>query len=179
MGAQFAYWRDYQAGQRLGMFLKWHMLMPALALLLGHVPAKRLGWMEDTPQGVALDWARMGPQFEHSVRRGVRTGDGRPQAIKLAGNFRTIQAPILALGTEDDPFGTEAALDRLLRYYSASPRHHLRLRPRDVGQDAIGHFAFFHDRFRDVLWPYALHWLQHETLPTGAPGRLKIMPAGD
>lgn len=178
MGAQFAYWRDYQAEKRRAMFLKWHVLMPLLATLLGHVPAKRLGWMEDTPKGVALDWARMAPRFEDSVRRGVRTADGLPQALELARNFRTIGAPILAFGVEDDPYGTEAALDRLLRYYSASRRSHLRLSPRDVGLDAIGHFAFFHERFRDVLWPYALEWLRSAALPAGLPGRLKIMPPG-
>lgn len=179
MGAQFAYWRDYRAEKRPGMFLKWHVLMPALAMLLGHVPAKRLGWMEDTPKGVALDWARMGPRFEESVRRGALMADGLPQAAGLARNFRTIGAPILAFGTEDDPYGTEAALDRLLRYYSASRRSHLRIAPRDVGLDAIGHFAFFHERFRDVLWPYALEWLRNAALPAGSPGRLKIMPPGD
>ena len=30
---------------------------------------------------------------------------------------------------------------------SASRRSHLRIAPRDVGLDAIGHFAFFHERF--------------------------------
>lgn len=179
MGAQFAYWRDYQAEKRRGMFLKWHILMPVLATLLGHVPAKRLGWMEDTPKGVALDWARMGPRFEDSVRRGALTTDGLPQAAELARNFRTVGAPILALGAEDDPYGTEAALDRLLRYYSASRRSHLRIAPRDVGLDAIGHFAFFHERFRDILWPYALEWLRNAALPAESPGRLKIMPSGD
>ena len=85
--------------------------------------------------------------------------------------------PILALGAEDDPYGTEAALDRLLRYYSASRRSHLRLSPGDVGQDSIGHFAFFHERFRDTLWPYALAWLRHAALPEGAAGRPKTLPA--
>ena len=179
MGAQYAYWRDYQAEKRCGMFLKWHILMPLLARLLGHVPAKRLGWMEDTPKGVALDWARMTPRFEDSVRRGRFTETGQPQAPQLALNFRTISAPILALGAEDDPYGTEAALDRLLRYYTASRRSHLRLAPQDVGLDAIGHFAFFHERFRDILWPYALEWLRHAALPEKPAGRLKIMPAGD
>ncbi|MFA7578912.1 alpha/beta fold hydrolase [Castellaniella sp.] len=178
MGAQFAYWRDYQPEKRPIMFLKWHILMPCLAVLLGHVPARRLGWMEDTPQGVALDWARMAARFEDSVRKGIRTAGGQSLALELARNFKTVSAPILALGVEDDPYGTEAALDRLLRYYSVSERLHLRLRPTDFGLDAIGHFAFFHDRFQDVLWPYALEWLRHARLPQGYPGRLKLMPPG-
>ena len=176
MGAQYAYWRDYLPAQRRSMFLKWHVVMPAVAMALGYFPAKRLGWMEDTPKGVALDWARMGARFEDSVRRGIEAEAGLPEAAALARNFRNVSAPILALGTDDDPYGTEAALDRLLRYYSASERRHLRLSPRDVGHEEIGHFAFFHERFRDVLWPYALEWLRGAGLPAGFQGRLKVMP---
>jgi len=165
MGAQFAYWRDYQPDKRLAMFLKWHMLMPVIAMLLGHVPAKRLGWMEDTPKGVALDWARMTPRFEDSVRRSRQIPEGISQAQELALNFKTISAPILALGMDDDPYGTEAALDRLLRYYTASQRCHLRLTPHELGWEKIGHFAFFHEDCRDILWPYALEWLRHAALP--------------
>src|SRR5690606_41333649 len=87
-------------------------------------------------------------------------------------------SPILALGTEDDPFGTEAALDRLLKYYSASQRSHLRISPRDIGLESIGHFAFFHERFRDIPLPYPLEWLRNAALPSGAPGRLHILPPG-
>jgi len=179
MGAQYAYWRDYLPAKRSAMFLKWHVLMPFLALALGYVPAKRLGWMEDTPKGVALDWARMGPHFENSVRRGVQTAEGLPQALALARNFRNVNAPILALGTEDDPYGTEAALDRLLSYYSSSERRHLRLRPEDIGCKEIGHFAFFHERFKHTLWPYALEWLRTARLPQGFAGRLKTLSASD
>uniref|UniRef100_UPI003341ED11 alpha/beta hydrolase family protein n=1 Tax=Castellaniella defragrans TaxID=75697 RepID=UPI003341ED11 len=178
MGSQFAYWRDYLPEKRRGMYLKWHLLMPVLAHTLGYIPAKRLGWMEDTPKGVALNWARMTPRFEDSVRRGARTETGIPQALALARNFECVTAPILALGAEDDPYGTASALNRLLRYYRSSERRHLRIDPRDVGVTQIGHFAFFHERFRDVLWPYALKWLQSSDIPEGFPGSTQIMQAG-
>ena len=59
----------------------------------------------------------------------------------------------------DDEFGTEAAVGRLLAYFTGSARTHLRLAPASLGLEAIGHFAFFHERFRDTLWPIALGWL--------------------
>ncbi|MDI5933353.1 hypothetical protein [Halomonas kalidii] len=31
--------------------------------------------------------------------------------------------------------------------------------------ERIGHFAFFHDRFRDSLWPIPLAWLTERALP--------------
>ncbi len=177
MGAQYAYWRDYAPEVRRSMFLRWHLAMPLLAWLFGYVPAKRLGWMEDTPKGVALDWARMGPRFEHSVRRNGEAQEGVTEAEMLVRGFARVQAPILALGIDDDPFGTRPALDRLLEYYSSSERYHLRLAPSALGQPSIGHFAFFHERFRELLWPLALAWLRTELPPTTFPGELNYRPS--
>ncbi|HZY34081.1 MAG TPA: alpha/beta fold hydrolase [Rhodanobacter sp.] len=179
MGAQFAYWRDYAPNARKGMFLRWHVAMPLLAHVFGYVPGKRLGWMEDTPKGVALDWARMGPRFELSLRRGRKLPDDVPERMTLVRRFGQVHAPILALGIEDDPFGTIPAIDRLLDYYAYSERHHLRLTPASIGQDEIGHFAFFHQRFRDSLWPIALGWLHNQALPSSLPGTVRhCFPAG-
>ncbi|WP_124081962.1 alpha/beta hydrolase family protein [Pigmentiphaga humi] len=176
MGAQYAYWRDYAPQARKAMLLRWHVAMPLLARLFGYVPAKRLGWMEDTPKGVALDWGRMGPRFEGTVRRGRKTPEGKPEAEMLARRFSQVRAPILALGIEDDPFGTVQALDRLLDYYTRSERHHLRLAPAAIGKPEIGHFAFFHERFRDTLWPLALNWLRTGEPPATPPGTLTYRP---
>ena len=57
VGAQYAYWRDYAPESRLRMLAKWHVAMPALTALFGYFPGERLGWLEDTPQGVVRDWA--------------------------------------------------------------------------------------------------------------------------
>lgn len=150
MGAQYAYWRDYAAGHRLRMLAKWHVAMPLLAASLGYFPGRRLGWLEDTPRGVVRDWSFMGPRFETR---------GGPAGARRVAAMAAVTAPILALSVTDDEFGTEAAIGRLLGYFTGSARTHLRLAPASLGLDGIGHFAFFHERFRDSLWPIALGWL--------------------
>ncbi|MGU7780176.1 alpha/beta hydrolase family protein [Burkholderia sp. PU8-34] len=169
VGAQYAYWRDYLPLERRRMWWKWHVAMPALAAVCGYVPAKRLGWMEDTPRGVALSWARSQPRFEEGYTRGPHAESVASRA-ELPARFAALSAPMLAIGLDDDAFGTVAAIERLIGYYTGSDVTHLRIAPRDIGVDAIGHFAFFHSRFADTLWPVALHWLQHGALPADAPG---------
>jgi predicted alpha/beta hydrolase len=159
VGAQFAYWRDYERSKRFSMVWKWHVVMPLLTRLIGYFPAKRLRWMEDTPKGVALDWSRMGPRFEDTVRHGQMRG-ARRESDCLRDRFQQVTAPILAISLTDDEYGTVAAVERLLAYFDCSERQHLRIAPQDIGHAAIGHFAFFHDRYRDTLWPLALDWLQ-------------------
>ncbi|MEI9987240.1 MAG: alpha/beta fold hydrolase [Aliidongia sp.] len=133
MGAQYAYWRDYAPATRLRMLAKWHVAMPALAALCGYFPGKRLGWLEDTPRGVVRDWAFSPARFETRQRDGQR----------LVERMAAIEAPILALSLTDDPFGTVPAIVRLLGYFTASPRTHLRIAPAEVGVPEIGHFRLF------------------------------------
>lgn len=166
MGAQFAYWRDYEPRLRWRMLGKWHVLMPLLTRLHGYFPGKRLGWMEDTPAGVVRDWATPHPRYE-----------GRPSGRRLAAKrsgqpFAQVSAAVLAISLSDDPFGTVAAIERLLAYFSNSPRTHLRIAPQDIGETEVGHFAFFHSRFDTRLWPIILGWLRHGELDRSSPGRL-------
>ncbi len=73
-----------------------------------------------------------------------------------------MKGDLLAVSLSDAPFGTPAAIERLLGYYRNSQRHHLHLKPGDVGVPRIGHFAWFHDRFRGILWPLILIFLKEK-----------------
>ena len=170
VGAQFAYWRDYDARHRRAMYLKWHLFMPALTRLFGYFPGARLGWLEDVPRGVVADWACMGPRFETSIRSSL-------DPAALAARPSATRARLLAIGLTDDPFCTEAAAQRLLGYYSGADRTHLRIAPSEIAVPEIGHFAFFHSRFQATLWPLAAAWLLSGRLPADAPGRI-VGPTG-
>ena len=160
VGAQFAYWRDYQASGRWRMFAKWHVVMPLVTALCGYFPGKRLGWLEDTPAGVVRDWSTPTPRYET-----------RPSGRALAGlPFSRVSAQILAISITDDPFGTVPAIERLLDYFDGSERTHLRIAPEDIGEKQVGHFAFFRSEYQDRLWPIALAWLQNGELTADTLG---------
>lgn len=167
VGAQYAYWRDYERNQRLGMWLRWHVLMPVLTAALGYFPARALGWHEDLPAAAAYEWAFRPATLEDSYR-----SIGSDTLAHFAG----MRGDILALGMTDDPFGTEAAVDRLLAYFINSHRVHVRISPESIGERSVGHFAFFHDRFKTTLWQQSLDWLISGTLPQGSVSSV-IVPA--
>ena len=89
IGGHTGYYGDYHPRYRLPMTAVWHALMPAITLVLGYFPARRLGLGEDLPARVALQWA------------GRRTGDLRPagsgpgydRVQTLAGPLRRPAAP--------------------------------------------------------------------------------------
>lgn len=171
MGAQYAYWRDYARRQRRRMFVKWHVIMPFVTRLFGYFPGKRLGWLEDTPQGVVRDWTAPYPCFEDMWRRGsFRVPE--PELQALVERFSAVKGATLAISLADDEFGTIPAIQRLLRYYRNSPQTHLHIEPQDIGQVSVGHFSFFHSRFENSLWLLPLEWLRHGRLPADVPGCL-------
>lgn len=163
VGAQYAYWRDYAPARRLEMLWRWHVAMPALTLGLGYFPGRRLGWLEDLPAGVALEWSFRRDRMELSYPAAER-----PAILE---RFAAVRAPILAVGLSDDEYGTPRAIRRGLDYYTGSPRQQVELSPGDLGFDAVGHFSPFHDRHRNGFWPATCQWLRDGVNPW--PHRLK------
>lgn len=157
VGAQYAFWGDYQASARARLFLKWHVAMPLLSTICGFFPGRYLRWLEDIPKGVALQWAAVGRGWESRIAPGERAG--------LLQRFRAVRSPILAIVLSDDELATTAAVDRGLAYYPGSTRTRTVIRPADFDQHSIGHFGFFHDRNREGLWQVTLAWLRDGKTP--------------
>ncbi|PNB73726.1 alpha/beta hydrolase [Pseudomonas sp. GW456-E7] len=165
VGAQFAYWRDYAPAHRWRMFAKWHVLMPLVTVIYGYFPGKRLGWLEDTPAGVVRDWSLSTARYEkRSSGRAIGTTSGQLP-------FADVTAQTLAISISDDPYGTVPAIERLLNYFTGSTNAHLRIHPEDIGEEEVGHFAFFRSPYQATLWPIALAWLQNGELAPDTPGR--------
>ncbi len=151
VGAQYAYWRDYATARRRRLLLRWHAAMPVLALVCGYFPGRRLGWLEDLPRGVALDWSTRRARLEASHPLAERADVLRA--------FAKVRAPILAVTASDDDYATLRAVGRALAYFSGAERRVAMLRPAMLGVPAIGHFALFHSSYRDTFWQATLGWL--------------------
>jgi len=164
VGAQYAYWRDYAAAMRLQMIAKWHIAMPIFTLLFGYFPGQKLGWLEDTPKGVVRDWALSRRRFEDTWRG--RSAARYPRKHDLVRRFASLAAPTLAVSVSDDEFGTIPAVQRLLSYFSDSPRTLIEISPGSIREPAIGHFGFFNSRYEQKLWRVPLEWLKFGRLPT-------------
>lgn len=157
VGAQYAWWGDYAPRRRLGLFVKWHLVMPAMTALYGYFPGRRLGWLEDLPAGVANEWSFRGRRFE----RGHPKSERKDVLLRMA----AVRATILAVAVSDDELGTMPAVHRALDYYTGARRAVVLLTPADLGRDQIGHFALFHDSHSAGFWTDTLSWLQEGQNP--------------
>jgi predicted alpha/beta hydrolase len=160
IGGHTGYYGDYHRRYRVPMTAVWHAVMPAVTMVMGYFPARRLGLGEDLPARVALQWA------------GRRTGDLRPagsgpgfeRVQTLLDRCAALQRPAMLVSVTDDAFATASGTKRLLSFYPRLfPLQHIEYSPADAGTRRIGHFGFFGRRAGTALWPRLLALLQAES----------------
>lgn len=157
VGAQYAYWPDYAPANRIGMFARWHIVMPALTAICGYFPGRRLGWLEDLPAGVATEWSFRGARMEQSVPAEERT--------RILEHFAAVRADILSITTDRDEYATIPAVARGLSYYTSANRSLVQLEAEDLPDGPRGHFALFHADHTHDFWIKTLQWLDDGTNP--------------
>lgn len=151
VGAHTGYFGDYDRRYRVPMTAVWHGLMPALALVLGYFPARRLGLGEDIPAKVALQW---GLRRASDLRPASKEAAALNRVQALLDRCAALQRPALVISVSDDAFATGAGVKRLLSYYPRLfPLQHILYTPADAGTRRIGHFGFFGRSAGAALWP--------------------------
>lgn len=149
IGAHTGYYGDYLPRYRLPMAVLWHGLMPALTRLTGYFPGRRLGFGDDIPAGVALQWAaRRSPDLGP-----VGAGPGDERRRRLLERCAELERPTLVIRISDDAFATVAGMQRLLAYYPRLSPQHVVFTPAEAGVRKIGHFGFFSRGAGPALWP--------------------------
>jgi len=148
VGSQSGYWRNWPPLGRAWMWPVTHFLLPGVAHLRGYFPGSRLGFGEDLPKGVAIEWASWCRNPTYLVG-----------ALRVEDAYARFVAPLRAYAFSDDPFAPLHAVHKLLELYPNAPGEVRAMAPRDLGVRRIGHFGFFREPFRDTLWPEARDWL--------------------
>ena len=148
VGSQSGYWRNWPPLGRAWMWPVTHFLLPGVSRLLGYFPGSRLGFGEDLPKGVAIEWASWCRNPTYLVG-----------ALHVEDAYARFAAPLRAYAFSDDPFGPLGAVKKLLELYPRAPSEVRHLKPADLGVRRIGHFGFFREPFRDTLWCEARDWL--------------------
>ena len=116
-------------------------------------------WMngEPIPGSVFRDWARWCRMKNYFF------DDPQLGAAELLAKVKT---PVLAVGLEDDPWGTRRAGSHFLSYHTSAPIEQRWYSPADTGGQPIGHLGFFRSRFSQSLWPEMTKWLLDGVLPS-------------
>lgn len=156
VASQSGWWGHWPLPSRYRIGLTW-MAIPVVTRVFGYLPGA-FGTKEDLPGGVAREWARWGRRRTYLMESEERRA-----------GFQRVRTPLLAYSFSDDDYAPRPAVEGLLDFYSEADIFHRHIRPRDVGVDAIGHFGFFRDKFRDPLWRDTAAWLKKMSQPAAVP----------
>ncbi len=150
VGASSGYVYNLASRVRLVAAFLLKVYIPITAKLLGYAPTRWIGWGEDLPAQVAMQWAAW------CTRPGyVLNALGSDIELDF---FDQIKRPILWLTATDDPIATPENVDDMLRLYENASVTRRLIDPRDYGLERIAHIDFFRAR-NAKLWPLIASWL--------------------
>jgi predicted alpha/beta hydrolase len=147
---QSGHWRHWRGPRRVGMALLWHVLMPGLSTVMGYFPARRLGFGEDLPAGVAKEWARWGRNADYMLDE---------HGVPLRAGFHALNVPILSYSFADDWMAPRDAVEDIHRLFKHAQVERRHIAPAELGLEHIGHFGFFRTAHKEPLWSSSLEWM--------------------
>ena len=113
-------------------------------------PGRRLGFVNNLPQGVIFEWANW-----------CNSPNGLFDRFPDS-NFQKLQIPVLAFSFSDDWRCPPRAVSELLNHFcgAAITWHHLR--PEEMRTRKIGHAGFFDPAMKGTLWVMLDRWLNSD-----------------
>jgi predicted alpha/beta hydrolase len=130
--------------KRFAALLLAHMYVPLSVRLLGYVPAKALGWGDDLPPRVGIQWARWCSRPGY-VANEFGSGVARHY-------YDEFTAPVIVVAATDDPLATPANIADWLRLLPRAKSDVHFIHPDNPDGRAIGHVGMFR-REHSSLWP--------------------------
>lgn len=154
IAGQSGYWKLWSFPRKYLMAGLWYLIVPGITPAITYFPARRLGLGEDLPAGVILEWARWCRNPNYIV-----DGAGKPKRE----NFKKFKAPILYYSFADDIYAPPAAVEHLMSFYTSAAKSGRHIVPAELGLQSIGHFGFFREKMKPLLWAEACEWLNRQS----------------
>ena len=122
----------------------------AITRVFGYMPGSRVGLGEDIPAAALYEWTKWlrRPHFFFD--------DPSFDAEARASRLRT---PVLAIGTSDDPWATQAFIDAITDRLRLAPVTRRTFAPEELGVNSIGHHGLMRRSTAEAAWPEILDWL--------------------
>jgi predicted alpha/beta hydrolase len=143
------YWKLFSPPEKYRVYAFMNFIGKPIAHILGYVPGE-IGPGEDLPKDVFLQWSKwvMSERYYFD-----------DQSLTTLVNYPNYRRPLTALCIDDDPWGTQAAVELLCSGFQATSPEIVTIKVANTGAKSIGHFGFFRPDHRNTLWKKATDWL--------------------
>lgn len=142
VASQTGYWKFWKGIEKLKMQLNWFVVFPLFTSLYGYFPGKKLGIMENLPKSFSNNWKTWckSPNylFDHIKEENLY--------------YKEVRCTIHSYSVFDDNYAPKDAVSWLTNKYANANINRVHLLPEDVKSKKFGHFGFFKEKSKALIW---------------------------
>jgi predicted alpha/beta hydrolase len=124
----------------------WGFLSPALIRLTGYFPGKRIGVIGDLPPNVMAQWSRWCLNARYIVS----------ESAHVAGLYEHSAVPTTSIWFTDDEILAARSFSDFASFLPGSRPTLVKVSPKDLRVDRIGHHGIFHRSLEEIGWSQLL-----------------------
>lgn len=142
LNAGVGYWRLNAPALKRKIHFFWHFIIPVSIFFYGYFPGRKLKIVGDLPKKAAFDWRRacLKPNYLQDI------------FPEFAENYANLQAPLVAFYPEDDDMISLESIEKLNSQFINSSTKIIRLTPKELSVDHIGHMGLLKKSSKKNFW---------------------------
>jgi predicted alpha/beta hydrolase len=145
INAAVGYWAYFPFPMNVVVWTLWYIISPVLIKLYGYGTMKKVGWGEDLPKNVILEWRKWCMSkyyYRMFLRKKLHTD-----------RFYSFTIPTTAIYTSDDYIANDKTAGLMKDFFPNSNYQIQKLLVKKYTTHAVGHIGLFRQKFRNNLWP--------------------------
>lgn len=152
INAALGYWGYFPYPMKMVVWLLWYIIGPMLIKVYGYGVMKKIGWGENLPRNVILEWRSWCMSKTYYM-------DFLKTKIQMD-RFYNFTIPITAIYTSDDYIANDKTASLMMQFFPNAPYRLIKLEVNKYTDHKVGHTGIFRKRFETILWPWLLRIIQ-------------------
>jgi predicted alpha/beta hydrolase len=152
INAALGYWGYFPFPMKLVIWVLWYIIGPSLVKIYGYGTMRKIGWGEDLPKNVLLEWRQwcLSKNYYRSfLQKRLKTD-----------KFYHFTRPITAIYTSDDFIANDKTVPLMMNFFPNAPREILKLYVKRYTPYKVGHTGIFRKKFKKDLWPVLVNAIE-------------------
>lgn len=152
IASSYGNWRNFNGSYKYQAAFFWGVLLPVFTKIYGYFPASKLGLGADWSKGVAknwFDWCKSNKPHSQLMNE-----------ANVPNYYQKFSVPIKAYIVADDTMATIKTIPLYKTDFASTALDIEVLEPADYQRDKIGHFGFFTESNKEVLWQKPIEFFE-------------------
>ncbi|WP_153801059.1 alpha/beta hydrolase family protein [Foetidibacter luteolus] len=145
INAALGYWGYFPFPKNIIVCLLWYIISPVLTKLYGYGTMKAVGWGENLPRNVLMEWRKwcMSKYYFRSFLMNYLNTDA----------FHQFTTPITSIYTSDDFIANDKTVPLMMQFFPNAPVEVIKINVKKHTAKKVGHMGIFSRKFNKDLWP--------------------------